>query len=139
MTPILVGRWQTLTFLILCVGVPVTLIFGAIIQDMMTPLAVLGYAYVQGMVLAVVYNMIQKRRWERDWSPLIFTMTGIIEAILLFIYIRSDYLPMVANDLPVQLFVIHYSAVWLSMFVFAWGGMKIIFPWWRFRGGRVFI
>lgn len=139
MTPILIGRWQTLSFLTLFVGVPVTLIFGVIIQDVMTPLAVLGWVYVQGMILAVVYNVIQKQRWERDWSPLLFSATGLIEAILLFIYIRLGYLPFVPNDLPVHLFVIHYSTVWFSMFVFAWGGLKVIFPWWRFRGGRIFI
>lgn len=42
MTPILLGRWQTRSFLIFFVGIPITLLFGIAIHDMMTPVAILG-------------------------------------------------------------------------------------------------
>ncbi len=137
MTPILVGRWQTRTFLTVFIGIPITLIFGLAVLNMVTPLMILLVAYGQGLMLDVIYNLVQKQRWERDWNPLLFTISGLIEALLLLFLIRIDVIPFVPTDLAFHLFFVHYTAVWGGMFIFAWGGMKVLFPWWRFRGGSV--
>jgi len=137
MTPILIGRWQTRTFMTLLIGIPITLLFGLAIGDLIAPFVILSVAYLQGMLFDIIYNLIQKRRWEKDWSPLLFTASGLFEAVILLLLIRIGSLPMVSPTLPFHLFVIHYTAVWLGMFIIAWGGMKVLFPWWRFRGGSV--
>ncbi|NWF58706.1 MAG: hypothetical protein HXY43_05180 [Fischerella sp.] len=142
MTPTLFGRWQTRLLLLATVGVLVTLPFaiGAIGSG---PSAVyfwiLGYVAVFGLVWDVVYDQIQKYRWDRDWPAAYQLFAGIWE--MLFVWcglkvFRFLPTPIPKEDLLWGVFLQHYSLVWLAVFIASQSLMRIIFPRSRFRGGQ---
>ncbi|HEV3309492.1 MAG TPA: hypothetical protein VG815_03120, partial [Chloroflexota bacterium] len=66
MTPTLLGRWETRTALLGTFGVVISLIFLA--ADQGKPFfAILGYVWLWGLAWDVVYILLQKLRWDRDW------------------------------------------------------------------------
>jgi hypothetical protein len=146
MTPTLLGRWQTRLLLLGTVGVLITLMFGALYSNFITPLALLGYVIVIGFGWDILYNFLQTCRWERDWPPIFFAGAGLIEGIFIWGLIKAaglwhlfglNHMPGVAPDLTAGRFIAHYSTVWLVTFLILLGPMKIILVNWRFRGGRL--
>lgn len=137
MTPILLGRWQTRIFLMTSFGALVTALFGWAINDFMTPFVILGYVLIIGLYADVMYDVIQRQRWDHDWPPILHFGSGIFEAVLMWLLIVFVPLPGVPDNMPFGIFVTHYTLVWLVIFAVMWGPMKVLFPWWRFRGGRI--
>ena len=141
MTPTLLGRWQTRLLLLGTVGLIVTLIFGRIFGDMLTPLALLVYMLALGFGWDVLYQYLQSWRWDRDWPPAFQLAAGICEGLLVWGLIQAGRsifggLPGVAASLTVTRFGAHYGTVWLVMFLGTQGPLRIIFPRWRYRGGQ---
>ena len=137
MTPILLGRWQTRLLLFSTVGLLVTLIFGRLYQAYTTPLVVLGYVLLIGFLWDILYNYVQiTYRWDQDWPPLFQLVSGIVEG--LFLWFVWPYLPDGNLELTLNHFIIHYSAVWIVIFLSTQGPLRIIFPRWRYYGGRWF-
>ncbi|MEM9567234.1 MAG: hypothetical protein AAF974_02915 [Cyanobacteria bacterium P01_E01_bin.34] len=118
MTPTLLGRIQTRILLFGSVGALVSFPFGA------AGLLVLFVALILGMLWDILYNFIQKLLWDRDWPAALQLAAGIWEGLVLL-----ALFPGVFN-------VWHYSLVWLSVFVASQSIMRLMFPRWRFRGGR---
>ena len=146
MTPTLLGRWQTRLILLGTAGVLITLIFGLIFADFITPFSLLGYVLITGFAWDVLYYFSQTLRWDRDWPPIFFVGAGVIEGAFIWGLVKAEFvwnllrlghLPGVAPELTVAQFVAHYGTVWLITFLIMLGPMKIIFPEWRFRGGRL--
>lgn len=137
MTPTLIGRWQTRTFLMWTFGLLVTLGFGMYFNDMATPLALLGYVYLIGMVGDFLYNAVQNMRWDYDYPPFMHVITGILEGAVIWILVQLVDLPFVAPNLSLQNFLLHYCTVFAVIFAVVWGPMKIMFVQWRYRGGRI--
>ena len=137
MTPTLVGRWQTRLFLQLFVGGPLTafwtLLFGG-------PKLALLLAYVTalGLALDALYIALQSLRWDRDW-PLAFQLAGgCAEGALLFALFRAHALPGAPwGPGDTARFVAHYGSVFAVSSCVLFGPMRVLFPRWRFRGGRV--
>lgn len=139
MTPTLFGRWQTRLFLLATVGVLVTLPFSlGIISPGADPVFfwILGYVALFGLFWDVLYNYLQKFRWDRDWPAAFQLLAGIWEAIFIACGVKLLGLPNVARELPLFWFVVHYSLVWLSVFIASQSLMRILFPRWRFKGGQ---
>ncbi len=134
MTPTLIGRWQSRVMILGTVGVLVTLFFGAAIGDVGTPLAVLLLVVVLGLGWDVLYTFLQRLRWDQDWPPLLVLLSGIWEALVAWVLI--PLIPGFPRPLAAH-FVLHYALVWLAMYAMLFGGMRILFPHWRFNGGRV--
>ncbi len=120
MTPTLIGRWQTRTLLFFTAGLVVSLPFGG------AALGVLLIAYVLGLGWDVLYTGLQKKRWDRDWPAVLQLATGFWEGLVLLILLPNEF-----NGL-------HYSLVWLAVFITSQSLMRLWFPRWRFRGGRWF-
>ncbi|MFP4324002.1 MAG: hypothetical protein ACLFTK_16225 [Anaerolineales bacterium] len=137
MTPVLSGRWQSRLFLMGTVGVIVTFFFGLLFDDFVTVYALLGYVFVVGALSDVAYNYIQTLRWDHDWPPLVFVATGVWEGLVVFLLTRLVNLPGVADDLPALNFLAHCTTVFVAIFIVNWGPMKVFFPKWRYRGGRI--
>ena len=135
MTPTLVGRWQTRVLLLATVGLLVTLPFGAVAGT--TPFVVLAYVASLGLAWDVLYSLLQALRWERDWPPAFAVVAAIAEASLIYLLATDLGAPGLPADLPPGLFVADYTLVWLGVFFFAQGPMRVLLPWWRFHGGRV--
>ncbi len=137
MTPILLGRWQSRIFLMGVFGSIVTALFGWAIGDLPTPFIVLGYVLILGLYFDILYDVVQKKRWDHDWPPVLHLLSGVLEAVAMWSLIVLLPLPGLPETLPFGVFVTHYSLVWITVFAVMWGPMKAFFPWWRFRGGRV--
>jgi hypothetical protein len=137
MTPTLFGRWQTRILLLGSYGLLVTLFFVWRYEGSYTPLALLGYVIVFGLVWDVLYQWTQRFRWDSDWPPAFQLMAGIIEAAFLWLLIQilGEQLPGV-DPLSFGRFAAHYWSVWTVAFLLSQGPMRIWFPRWRFNGGQ---
>ena len=51
-------------------------------------------------------------------------------------FIGFPGVPKAEFDLP--LFILHYTIVWLGIFILSQSLMRILFPKWRFKGGQWF-
>jgi hypothetical protein len=142
MTPTLFGRWQTRLFLLATVGVLITLPFAlGIISPNSSSVYfwVLGYVAIFGIFWDILYNYLQTFRWDRDWPGIFQLLAGIWEGIFLIIIINLLQFPLPGiQNLDFNLFVRHYSLVWLGIYLASQSIMRVWFPRWRFRGGRWF-
>jgi hypothetical protein len=141
MTPTLAGRIQTRIFLVLVIGIPWTLLIGpalprpegATLGDLYEVLltAVVVVA-VFGIAWELLYQWLQQYRWEKDWPTLFGLITGVPEAI-------STYLILLAFgfDVDTGAFLIQFTTLWILVWLVANGPMRVVFPRWRFRGGRL--
>lgn len=142
MTPSLSGRIQTRIVLLGTVGVLATLLItlflpgSADLSDMyaVTFRALLVVA-VLGVGWELVYHGLQQIRWEKDWPTLFGLLTGISEGVLAWFVLNavlSDRLSVTAAQ-----FVIMFTFVWIVVWLFANGPMRVVVLRWRFRGGRL--
>ena len=136
MTPTLVGRWQTRVVLLATLGVLASVPFWWIAA---TPavFAVVAWVAVLGIAWDALYSLLQAFRWERDWPPAFAVAAAVIEAVVIYLLATRFTLPGVPNDLSIALFAFQYTTVWVVTFLFAQGPMRVILPWWRFHGGRI--
>lgn len=144
MTPTLFGRWQTRLFLLTTVGLFMTLpfYFGIIgpntgFDTYPVFLRILVYVALFGLGWDILYIYLQGFNWDRDWSGILQFFTGIWEAVFLACGVKLLGLPSIPKDLPLVWFTIHYSVVWLGVYIASQSLMRILFPRWRFRGGRL--
>ena len=136
MTPTLLGRWQTRLFLMSSVGLVITIPFAIFSRPPLTPFIVLGYVTLLGLGWDVLYQILQNRRWDRDWPPVFFCVGAIAEALFVWELLQFVGLPGVPPALTLLQFGLHYTAVWLTVFSTMLGPLKLIFLGWRFRGGE---
>ena len=139
MTPTLFGRWQTRILLFITVGVLVSLPFvmGLVGSPRsMVYFFILLYVTLFGMVWDLVYDQIQKSRWDRDWPAIYQLFAGIWEMFFVLCGVKIIGLPAVSKELPIFWFFAHYLAVWLAIFIVSQSLMRILFVRWRFRGGK---
>ena len=147
MTPTLAGRWQTRLFLLLTFGLVITLFFGWLFKDYLTPLALLIYVLILGFGWDIIYQFLQSFRWDRDWPPLFQFLAGLVEGLFVWLLVQmladvplfgQTGLPGVGSGLTFVRFLAHYGTVWLFTFLITQSFIRIIFPDWRFRGGQWF-
>lgn len=148
MTPTFVGRIQTRIFLIIVIGVPWTLIIspflpgvpdGAELSEVYkATLTALAVVLVIGVVIwEPIYHWLQQYRWEKDWPTLFALIVVVNEAIVAYPVLNAvGPLPGDA-DVPVSTFTTHILTTWVLMWLFVIGPIRVIFPRYRFRGGRV--
>lgn len=140
MTPTLFGRWQTRIFLLATVGVLISLPFAlGIIGDHpgLIYFWILFYIGLFGLAWDCLYHFLQQFLWDHDWPGALQLIAAIVEAIFLAIVISAFGLPFVsAFDFNFGLFFFHYIVVWIGIYLTSWVVMRLLFPRWRFRGGR---
>ncbi|MDP5015835.1 hypothetical protein FJR11_22340 [Anabaena sp. UHCC 0187] len=142
MTPTLLGRWQTRLLLLATVGVLVSIPFAIGLISNKPNLIyfwILAYVAIFGLGWDILYNYLQKSRWDRDWPAVYQLFAGIWEMVFVFCGVKIwGFLPipMPKNELSPSIFLLHYSIVWLAVFISSQSLMRIIFPRWRFRGGK---
>lgn len=135
MTPTLIGRWQTRTFLLLTAGLIVTFFFALLAAflfeelDFLKPFAILFFVLVTGYVWDAIYIFLQRFRWDRDWPPAFQFLTALVEMV------PAGILAWLLS-VPWWFFLLHYWFTWWVIFIASQGPMRIFFPRWRFRGGR---
>lgn len=143
MTPTLRGRIETRLALVVFVALPWTAV--------VIPVAAagsgvpLGNAYslgfravlalgVLGVAWEAVYHAAQQLRWERDWPTVLGLVTAINEGIVLYLVLRAGVAA--GGEVPVRVFSVHFATTWLVLWMAVHGPVRVLFPMWRFRGGR---
>lgn len=136
MTPTLLGRIQTRLLLLATVGTFVTFFYGILAAILspdflgfFVPFILLILVALFGIIWDILFNLLQKLRWDRDWPPAFSLIAAFIEMLPVML------VALLLNVHPV-LFLFHYWTVWWATFIMALGPMRIIFPRWRFRGGQ---
>ncbi|MGB1253380.1 MAG: hypothetical protein ACPG8W_22395 [Candidatus Promineifilaceae bacterium] len=132
MTPTLLGRWQTRLLLLSVIGIPITTLF-AISADSRLPFFSLWWVIIFGFGWDALYNQLQNRRWDRDWPPALQLAAGVTELVWLAIFVYW-IVPIPNPNLPQ--FLLHYSTIWIAVFLASQSVMRLVFPRWRFRGGQ---
>jgi uncharacterized membrane protein len=156
-TPTFFGRIQTRLFLLATIGVLATLVITPFLPITLTNGAVpesgfgfqllidtYGVTFTALIIVAVagvaiwepIYHLLQQFRWEKDWPTLFGLLTGVNEGLLTWIILQQLSLPVNIEMGPLG-FSIDFAFVWLCVFLFANGPMRVVFIRWRFRGGRI--
>jgi hypothetical protein len=144
MVPILWGRIQTRIFLTAVVGAMVTLAVVPLLPGD-APLSdryagafvVLAAVAVLGIGWELLYHLLMQFRWEKDWPSLFGLLTGVPEALLLWVLMRAGALPLLEAVPPGGAYAVHFASVWVAVWLVANGPLRVPFLRWRFRGGRL--
>ncbi len=144
MVPTLWGRIQTRIILLATVGAVVTALITPVLpvdaplaDKYRTTFVVLAAVAVVGIVWEFVYHFLMQFRWEKDWPSMFGLLLIIPEGVLIWFLLDLGLVPFLDSPPPLAAFVIHFAAVWLCVWLFANGPMRVPFIRWRFRGGRL--
>jgi hypothetical protein len=99
---------------------------------------VLGTVALVGAIFwEPLYHLLMQFRWEKDWPVLFGLLEALPEGLLAYVVFRA-FGPR-PNPPPAGLpaFIIHFSTVWLLVWLSAIGPLRVPFQRWRFRGGRI--
>ena len=132
MTPVLIGRWQTRLFLLAVIGTLITIPFAIVAGE--NAFEALAFVTISGLFWDIIYTFIQKFHWDRDWPAVFQFGAGVWEFIILLI--AAFGFGVFGPGNPVLL-IIHYWTVWFITFFISQSFMRILFPRWRFFGGRI--
>lgn len=140
-TPTLWGRIQTRWFLLAVIGIPWTVFIGPglvlfaggadIVQVYALAFTALLLVGVLGTGWEFVYHALMQLRWEKDWPALFGLLTAINELLLLL-----PVLALLGFDLPFAVYI-QFFTLWILMWVFSNGPMRVLLPRWRYRGGSI--
>lgn len=144
MVPTLSGRVQTRLFLLFLLGGVVTALItpvlpagGALADRYQTTFVVLAAVIVLGVGWELVYHLLMQWRWEKDWPTMFGLVTAVPEGVLVWVLADYGQLPWLPGTVPLPAFLIHFGVVWLVVWLFANGPMRVLFIRWRFHGGRL--
>ena len=118
-------------------GLLVTLLFALFARDARV-FVVLVFVFVFGVFWDVLWILLQRLRWERDWPAAFQIGSAIVEGIWLYLVLWVVGLPFVARgSLGFGLYLAQYFLVWLVTFIWVQGPMRTLFPRWRYNGGQL--
>ncbi|GAA3539852.1 hypothetical protein [Nocardioides daeguensis] len=143
MLPTLNGRIQTRIFMLVVFGGVITLVLTPVLPgdpDYRTTYLILAAVLVLGVLWELVYHAIQQLRWEKDWPTLFGLVTALNEGALLWLLLDLELVPGIDypyDGVPFWAFFIDFSVIWLVVWVWTNGPMRVPFIRWRFFGGRI--
>ena len=143
MLPTLSGRIQTRIVLLAFVGGFLTAIVAPLLpieapigDRYQASFVVLAAVAVLGIGWELLYHLLMQFRWEKDWPTLFGLVTLLPEGLLLWGLLLLNWVPFVPGPVSSGAFWLHFTLVWLSVWLVANGPMRVPFIRWRFRGGR---
>ena len=142
MTPTLWGRVQTRWIMIATVGVAWTLLVGPMLP-MAGPTAgvyragaaALLLTAVVGTLWELIYHGLQQFRWDKDWPTGLGLVLGVSEGVVVYQLLARD-IPWSVDGLAVGPFAWQFATVWIAIWAAVNGPVRVLFPRWRFAGGR---
>jgi hypothetical protein len=140
MLPTLNGRIQTRIFMLVVFGSLITLLITPVLPgnpDYSTTYLILFTVLVLGVIWEVVYHGLMQWRWEKDWPTLFGLLTAINEGILVWVLLELDLVPGIEGDVPFSAFLIMFLVIWIFIWLWTNGPMRIFNLRWRFFGGRL--
>jgi hypothetical protein len=138
--PTLMGRIQTRVFVLATIGGLVTLVITPVLPDepsYRVTFLVLVSVILVGIVWEFIYHGLQQFRWEKDWPTLFGLLTGINECAVIWLLLERNVVPGIDQAPPFNVFLLQFTAVWLTTWLWVNGPMRVPFIRWRFRGGRL--
>jgi hypothetical protein len=143
MLPTLIGRIQTRIIALLVIGgiwtliiTPVLPVSGSLSDTYKVTFRILVTVIVVGIAWEFLYHFLQQFRWEKDWPTLFGLLTGFNEGALVWILASAGAIPGI-DSIPGDAFMIHFATVWLVVWLWVNGPMRVPFIRWRFRGGSL--
>ncbi len=142
MTPTLLGRLQTRWVMVWTVGLVWLLLVGPFLPFAgpvagvyRTGLATLVVVAVVGTAWEFVYHALQQLRWDKDWPTLLGLVLGVTEGVVAH-RIVSAGIPWSTPPVDAVPFAWQFGSVWIAIWLVTNGPIRILFPRWRFAGGR---
>ncbi len=146
MLPTLGGRIQTRIALLAIVGGLVTLIItpllplpaGLPLSDAYRDTFIILIAVaVIGIAWECLYHLLMQWRWEKDWPTFFGLITAVPEGLLIWVLLKEKAIPGIVGTVPASAFIIDFVLVWVCVWLWANGPMRVINIRWRFHGGRL--
>lgn len=143
MLPTLNGRIQTRLFMLATWGVLWTLVLTPVLPgdpDYQVTFVLLATVAVLGVLWELLYHLLMQWRWEKDWPTFFGFITFVNEGLLIIVLLRLDLVPGLGvdgSDVSIAAFLIDFLVIWMTIFVFTNGPMRIFNVHWRFFGGRI--
>ncbi len=143
MLPTLNGRIQTRIFMLATWGVFWTLVLTPILPgdpDYQITFVLLAVVTVLGVIWELIYHLIMQFRWEKDWPTLFGFVNCVNEGALIILLLKLDAVPGLGvdgSDVSIAAFVIDFLVIWMTIWVWTNGPMRVPFLHWRFFGGRI--
>lgn len=100
-----------------------------------TGLATLVLVSIFGVVWEAIYHALQQFRWDKDWPTLFGLVLGLSEGAVVYHALQRG-LPWSVTPISLAPFAWQFASVWLAIWVVTNGPIRILFPRWRFDGGR---
>jgi len=141
MLPTLNGRVQTRIFMLVVFGGIITLLITPVLPgdpDYGTTYPILFTVLVLGVIWEVIYHGLMQFRWEKDWPTLFGLLNAVNEGLLVWVLLQLDLVPGIEGDeVPFSAFFIMFVVIWLVIWVWTNGPMRVFNIRWRFFGGRL--
>ncbi|MFA6298348.1 MAG: hypothetical protein WC642_04235 [Nocardioides sp.] len=140
MLPTLNGRIQTRIFMLVVFGSIITLLITPVLPgdpDYRTTFIILATVLVLGVVWELIYHGLMQWRWEKDWPTLFGLLNAVNEGILVWVLLELELVPGIEGEVPFSAFLIMFVVIWLFIWVWTNGPMRIFNIRWRFFGGRL--
>jgi hypothetical protein len=141
--PTLNGRIQTRLFMLATWGVLWTLVLTPILPgdpDYRITFVLLATVAVLGVVWELIYHGIMQFRWEKDWPTFFGFITFINEGLLIIVLLKLNLVPGLGvdgEDVSIAAFLIMFLVIWMTIWVWTNGPMRVFNVHWRFFGGRI--
>jgi hypothetical protein len=143
MLPTLNGRIQTRIFMLVVFGGLITLVITPVLPgdpDYRTTYLILLAVLLLGILWELLYHLIQQFRWEKDWPTMFGLVTAINEGALVWVLLQLELVPGIdypPDGVPFSAFFVMFTIIWLFVWIWTNGPMRVPFIRWRFFGGRI--
>jgi hypothetical protein len=144
--PTLGGRIQSRIVFLAVIGGLITLILTPILPLGNGPLGtkykttflILLTVIVLGVIWEFIYQFIMQWRWEKDWPTFFGLITAIPEGIVVYLLVDNGAVPgIAAHSVPLSAFLIDFLVIWIAVWLWVNGPMRVVNIRWRFHGGRL--
>ena len=152
MLPTLNGRLQTRIFMLVVFGGIITFLITPVLPDGASGIPgfdsdfyrvtylILATVLVLGIIWELIYHVIQQFRWEKDWPTMFGLITAVNEGALVWLLLDLELVPGIdypADGVPFWAFFIDFTVIWVIIWIWTNGPMRVPFIRWRFFGGRI--
>lgn len=163
MLPTLNGRIQSRLFFLATIGSIFTFIMASILpahydvaggtyaatwgQRLQDGFVALFWVAVLGVLWELLYHFVMQWRWEKDWPTFFGFITFLNEGILVYLLADNGLLPGFYKReeldaagigiVPFWFFWPLFVVVWMAVWVWTNGPMRVFNIRWRFFGGRL--
>ena len=101
----------------------------------------LGVVIVVGLDWELVYHGLQQLRWDKDWPTLFGLLTVVNESVTTWFGLHAIGAvpgPLGPASPFLGAYAVFFVSMWLVLWLFMQGPIRVVSLRWRYRGGRFF-